>query len=149
MIAASACLCGFECRYDGKANTVPEIEELYRKGAIVPVCPEQMGGLSTPRVPAEIQNGVGRDVWRGTARVMSREGKDVTEEFKKGALEAWKVLADAKIPKAILKERSPSCGSGTIYDGSFSGKTMTGMGVTTALFLDRGILVMSEQNFRV
>jgi uncharacterized protein YbbK (DUF523 family) len=147
MIGASACLCGLECRYDAKANTVVEIEDLYKSGMVVDICPEQMGGLPTPRIPAEIQNGDGRDVWKGTAKVVSKTGADVTDQFKKGAMEALKRIQSLGVKKVILKERSPSCGSNLIYNGQFDGTKIPGFGVTSALFIENGIEVLSEEEY--
>ena len=133
----SACLLGVNCRYDGKNNKLPDdkLEELKEKYELIPVCAEIYGGLTTPRVPSERREG----------RVYSKLGTDVTEEFTKGA-EA--VLYMAKLfgaELAILKENSPSCGSGTIYDGSFSGKLTEGDGVTAELLKKHGITVIGEK----
>ena len=133
----SACLLGVNCRYDGKNNKLPDekLEELKEKYELIPVCAEIYGGLTTPRVPSERRDG----------RVYSKVGVDVTEEFTKGA-EA--VLYMAKLfgaELAILKENSPSCGSGTIYDGSFSGKLTEGDGVTAELLKKHGITVIGEK----
>lgn len=133
----SACLLGVNCRYDGKNNKLPDdkLEELKEKYELIPVCAEIYGGLTTPRVPSERREG----------RVYSKLGTDVTEEFTKGAGE---VLYMAKLfgaELAILKENSPSCGSGTIYDGSFSGKLTEGDGVTAELLKKHGISVIGEK----
>ena len=133
----SACLLGVNCRYDGKNNKLPDekLEELKEKYELIPVCAEIYGGLTTPRVPSERRDG----------RVYSKVGVDVTEEFTKGA-EA--VLYMAKLfgaELAILKENSPSCGIGTIYDGSFSGKLTEGDGVTAELLKKHGITVIGEK----
>ena len=137
--AASACLCGHKVRYDGGdcavQGALPE--------QIVPICPEVMGGLPTPRAPAEIVDGDGHDVWAGRARVMGADGVDVTEAFKQGALLALQRLQAAQIDTVYLKSKSPSCGQGRIYDGSFRGQLRTGDGVTTALFKQQGIRVIS------
>ncbi len=135
MIIVSACLADVRCRYDGTAKPCDEVIRLVAEGKAVPVCPEQLGGLPTPRVPAEI---------RGD-RVITRDGVDVTEAFRRGAQETLKLakLVDAKA--ALLKARSPSCGSGKIYDGSFSGKLVDGDGVFADLCKINGIDVKTEE----
>ena len=137
--AASACLCGHKVRYDGGdcavQNALPE--------QILPICPEVMGGLPTPRAPAEIVGGDGHDVWAGRAHVLDAHGVDVTEAFKQGAKLALRRLQAAHIDTVYLKSKSPSCGQGQIYDGSFSGQLREGDGVSTALFKQHGICVIS------
>ena len=137
--AASACLCGHKVRYDGGdcavQNALPE--------QILPICPEVMGGLPTPRAPAEIVGGDGHDVWAGSARVLDAHGVDVTEAFKQGAILALQRLQADHIDTVYLKSKSPSCGQGQIYDGSFSGQLREGDGVSTALFKQHGICVIS------
>ena len=137
--AASACLCGHKVRYDGgdcaAQNALPE--------QVLPICPEVMGGLPTPRAPAEIVGGDGHDVWAGRARVIGADGVDVTEAFKHGAELALQRLQAAHIETVYLKAKSPSCGQGQIYDGSFSGNLHDGDGVATALFKSHGIQVIS------
>ena len=137
--AASACLCGHKVRYDGgdcaAQNALPEL--------VLLICPEVMGGLPTPRAPAEIVGGDGHDVWAGCARVMDAYGEDVTEAFKQGAELALQRLQAAHIDTVYLKSKSPSCGQGQIYDGSFSGQLREGDGVSTALFKQHGICVIS------
>ena len=140
----SACLTGCECRYDGKSCLDEKGVEMLRNRKAIPVCPEQLGGLPTPRPPAEIVGGDGFDVLDGRARVVDREGRDVTEAFLKGAREALKIAQAAGARRAILKENSPSCGSSFVYDGTFSGKKVPGVGVTAALFIRNGIEVQSE-----
>ncbi|BAU29553.1 uncharacterized protein YbbK (DUF523 family) [Aneurinibacillus soli] len=141
----SACLLGCECRYDGRHNRVEKIEEWLRKGEAIPVCPEQLGGLSTPRLPAEIVGGDGFDVLDGHARVIDNEGNDVTKEFIHGAEQTLRIAQTAKASAAILKERSPSCGSTLIYNGTFSKEKRSGPGVTAALLTRHGISVSSEE----
>ncbi|MED4782165.1 DUF523 domain-containing protein [Brevibacillus choshinensis] len=142
----SACLIGCECRYDQKSCLDQELEQLLREGKVIPVCPEQLGGLPTPRPPAEIVGGDGFDVLDGNARIVDQKGNDVTEEFLMGAQQALKLAQTIGATSAILKENSPSCGSTFVYDGTFSGKKVTGTGVTAALFRRNGIDVESEQN---
>ena len=133
MIIVSACLAGYRCRYDGKIVPDEEIVALIKSGGAIPVCPEMMGGLPCPRVPAErTEDGL---------RVVTREGKDVTEAFTSGAKEALRMAKLYGCEKAILKAKSPSCGCGQIYDGTFSGTLRDGDGVTAELFRENGIAV--------
>ncbi|MED4906960.1 DUF523 domain-containing protein [Brevibacillus centrosporus] len=141
----SACLIGCECRYDQKSCRDQELEQLLREGKVIPICPEQLGGLPTPRPPAEIVGGDGFDVLDGKARIVDQKGNDVTEEFLAGARQALKLAQTVGATSAILKENSPSCGSTFVYDGTFSGKKVTGTGLTAALFRRHGIEVQSEQ----
>ena len=141
MIAVSACLLGICCRYDGGCAVNHELNELYAKGLAVPVCPECEGGLPTPRTPAEIVGGSGEDVLDGNASVVTSDGRDVTAEYVLGAERILAKLGELGIDRCVLKSRSPSCGAGTIYDGSFSGKTVSGNGVAAALFKRNGIRV--------
>ena len=110
---------------------------------LIPVCPEEAGGLSTPRPPAEIVGGDGSDVLDGKAKVMTVDGTDVTEAYLKGAHHALQVAQSHGATRMILKARSPSCGCGDIYDGTFSGTLMSGDGVTTALLKRHGITITS------
>ena len=138
MMIISACLCGCDCKYNGKNNKNESCVELLKRGKAVLVCPEQLGGMTTPRVPSEILKNDGK------ISVISKEGKDVSKEFKKGAKEALKIakLVDAKV--AILKNGSPSCGSKNIYDGTFSNNKIEGKGITAKLFMENEIEVFSE-----
>jgi len=145
MILISACLLGVNCKYDGKNNLKEEIIKHFNKKKIVPVCPEQLGGLATPRLPAEIKGGDGADVLNGQASVITVDGVDVTEEFIRGANETLKILKSLGITEAILKSRSPSCGVGKMYDGSFSSTLISGNGVTSALLIKNGIEVYSDE----
>ena len=135
MIIVSACLAGIPCRYDGGRKTDPAILELVRSGQAIPLCPEQLGGLTTPRVPAEIRDG----------RVFTRDGRDVTEEFHRGAAIVLDMALEYGCGEAILKARSPSCGKGEIYDGTFSGRLVPGDGVTAAILSENGIAVRTEE----
>ncbi len=135
MKLCSACLLGIKCRYDGKDARNKKAIMLLKKEILIPVCPEQLGGLPTPREPAEIMK-------RG---VITRSGRDVTENFKHGAEEVLKIAKMFGIKEAILKQGSPSCGCGRIYDGTFSGKTIRGDGITTALLKKHGIKVITEE----
>ena len=135
MILVSACLCGVNCKYNGKNNLNEEMLELLKKGEVLLVCPEQMGGLETPRNPSEIK------IINNEVKVFMKDGRDVTENYKKGAEEVLRLAKELNINKAILKKKSPSCGCGEIYDGTFTGTLTKGNGITAALLLDNGIEV--------
>ncbi|QUH27152.1 DUF523 domain-containing protein [Serpentinicella alkaliphila] len=149
MILVSACLLGVNCKYDGKNNYNRELVDLLNGKAIVPVCPEQLGGLTTPRIAAEIQNGDGSDVVENSFKVLTKEGVDVSEAFIKGAKETLYIAMSMCITQAFLKAKSPSCGSGKIYDGTFSGVLRSGDGVTTYLLKKNGIKVFTENDFLI
>lgn len=133
-ILVSACLLGEACRYDGKSKPCPVVLALRERYLLIPVCPEVAGGLPTPRTPSEI---VGD-------RVVMKNGNDVTENYQKGAASALETALAHGCTTAILKERSPSCGCGKIYDGTFSGTLKDGNGITAALLLESGIRVLGE-----
>lgn len=135
-VLVSACLLGVCCRYDGKGNPNSEVLALLDRDDVmlIPVCPEQLSGMPTPRIPSERQSG----------RVVNRAGEDVTASFRKGAEEALRIARLYDCRYAIFKERSPSCGCGRIYDGSFTGTLTEGNGVTTELLLQEGIRVCGE-----
>ncbi|HPR16778.1 MAG TPA: DUF523 domain-containing protein [Candidatus Cloacimonadota bacterium] len=137
MIIVSACLAGVCCKYDGGHNQNEKVVELVKQGLAIPVCPEQLGGLSTPRDASEI---IGE-------RVLSIHKIDVTDKFAKGAAEALKLAQLTGCKKAILKQRSPSCGYGQIYDGTFSGTVKEGNGITAALLSKNGIEIFTEEDF--
>lgn len=143
MKLVSACLIGVNCNFEGKNWLNPKLLEEFKEGKLFPVCPEVLGGLSVPRVPAEIQNGDGADVLNGDAKVMNEKGIDVTDQFLKGAQETLKIAKAVGAKEALLIEKSPSCGCGKIFDGSFSGKFVAGDGVTAALLKENGIKVTS------
>jgi len=145
VILVSACLVGIPCQYDGGSCPHDQLQALAAQGGVSPFCPEVAGGLPTPRPPAEIQGGDGGDVLEGRARVVNIEGKDVTAQFLAGARKALRVAQQWGIKEAILKARSPSCGVGQIYDGSFSGRLVEGDGVTVALLRREGIIVRNEE----
>ena len=135
-ILVSACLLGTPCRYDGAPRPCGELARLEALGhRLIPVCPEVMGGLPTPRPPAELQ----RD-----GRVVDRAGKDVTEAYRLGAEEVLELARAHRCTLAVLKERSPSCGRGQIYDGSFTGRLTEGSGVTARLLEEHGVQVYGE-----
>ena len=136
-ILVSACLLGAACRYDGKSVPCEAVLRLARRGAcLVPVCPEQLGGLPTPRTPAE----------RRGESVVTRDGRDVTAEYRRGAEQALSLARLLGCTRAILKSRSPSCGCGQIYDGSFSGTLRPGEGVAAQLLREGGLVVCTEQD---
>ncbi|AWI81972.1 purine-nucleoside phosphorylase [Parazoarcus communis] len=146
-ILVSACLLGEAVRYNGGDNRCDHalLKRWVDEGRVVPVCPEVAGGLSTPRPPAEItRGGGGRAVVDGEARVVAVDGRDVTEQFIRGAERALAHAREMGIRVAVLKEGSPSCGSGAIYDGNFSGTKVAGVGVTTACLAQAGVCVFSE-----
>lgn len=144
MIGVSACLGGCPVRYDGRDQKVVAIAELVKKKEAITICPEVLGGLPIPRDPAEIVGGDGFAVWQGKAKVLTNLGEDVTEVFKNGARKAYQQLKERGIETLVLKEKSPSCGSHLIYDGTFSGTKIEGVGVATAYFLNQGLRVYSE-----
>ena len=143
MYIVSGCLLGIPCKYNGGTNTEPALKEYLADKSYVAVCPETMGGFSAPRPPSEIQNG----------RVRNELGEDVTERFRLGAEKAWKRACDKAqevgepLTAAILKARSPSCGAGIIYDGTFSRVTVAGDGIFAALLKEKGIPIYTEEEF--
>lgn len=146
MIIVSACLCGINTRYDGRSSLNEKVAKLLEEGKAILVCPEQLGGLSTPRPPHEIIGGTGSEVLDGNAKVISINGSDGTKEFISGAEETLKIAKGTGACIAILKAKSPSCGCGKIYDGTFSGNKIDGNGVTAELLIRNGIKVYTEDN---
>ena len=134
-IAVSACLLGENCKYSGGNNISEELLSLLSGHEVIPVCPEVLGGLPVPRVPAEIVDGV----------VMNRDGVSVDEEFRRGAAEALEICRREKADLVILQPRSPSCGVGSVYDGTFSGKRIPGNGIFAALAMENGFRVESAE----
>ncbi len=130
-----ACLLGVSCRYDKEGKERPWVRELLEKHRVIPVCPEQLGGMPTPRDPVE---------WR-QGRAVNNEGEDCTEKFLAGAAETWKLAKLYGCELAILKARSPSCGSHGIYDGSFQGRLTAGMGAAASLLASHGVRLMDEE----
>ncbi|MFQ6056992.1 MAG: DUF523 domain-containing protein [Methanosarcinales archaeon] len=145
MKIVSACLIGIRCRYDGKSKSNKEIMRLFQEEKLIPLCPEQLGGLTTPREPAEL-TGDGLEVLNGKAKVIRKSGKDVTENFLRGAKETLKIIKLLRIKEAILKQRCPSCGCGMIYDGTFSGRLVKRDGVTAALLKLNGIKIITDED---
>lgn len=135
-VLVSACLAGEACRYDGGSVAHPEVQRLVGLGRAVPVCPELLGGLSSPREPVELSGG----------RALCPSGRDVTAEFRNGARKCLELAQEMGCTRAILKARSPSCGSGRIYDGTFSKRLIPGDGVLAALLKEHGIAVESDED---
>lgn len=135
MIVISMCLLGTNCTYSGSNNACERAIALFRSGKAIAVCPEQMGGLTTPRIPAEI---VGD-------RVVNESGEDVTQQFQKGVEEAARLVWIAGCTHALLKSRSPSCGSGRIYDGTFTHTQVDGNGLFAAKLIEMGITIETEE----
>ncbi len=135
-ILVSACLLGVPCRYDGTGKADERIVALAKTRHLIPVCPEQLGGLPTPRPPAE----------RNGTRVLTRDDRDVTVPFLRGAQETQRLARLFSCRIAILKANSPSCGSGQIYDGCFCGRLIPGDGMTAALLKQDGLTVLSEKD---
>lgn len=131
-ILVSRCLLGEKCRYDGKCIPDESVIRLWDENELVPVCPEMLGGLDCPRTPCERQK---------DGRVLSRDGVDRTEEYRRGAEAALRICLENGCERAILKARSPSCGRDVIYDGTFSGTLTQGNGVTAELLIRNGIPV--------
>lgn len=146
MIMISACLCGINCKYDGSNNANTFFMDLLSRNLVLPVCPEQLGGLPTPRPPCEILGGDGAAVLAGTARVLAQDGRDFSAEFVRAAHETLHIAQLAGLETAVLKSNSPSCGVCRIYDGSFTHAVVSGDGVTTALLRQHGIAVYHENH---
>jgi uncharacterized protein YbbK (DUF523 family) len=133
-ILISACLIGVNCRYNAERFVMDGLDELMAKHHLIPVCPEIFGGMSTPRDPSEIRSG----------RVYAKSGADVTDYYKRGADEVLRLARLYKCEYAVLKQRSPSCGHGRIYDGTFSGQLIEGSGVCAKRLAEAGITVLDE-----
>ncbi|MGH3652794.1 DUF523 domain-containing protein [Glutamicibacter sp.] len=140
-VLVSSCLAGIPCRYNGKAKTDPAIAEAVARGEAIAACAEELGELPTPRPPAEIVGGDGNDVLEGHAAVIDINGEDISGQFVAGAQKVADIVQRRGITEAILQDRSPSCGCGTIYDGSHTGKLVAGDGVLAALLKRRGVNV--------
>ncbi len=138
IIAVSKCLLGVNCKYSGGNNYCQAVVDFTADKIVVPVCPEEAGGLSTPRKPCEIVRS------NGELRVVNSDGEDVTENFVRGAELCLAEAQNIGVTLAVLKSRSPSCGCGEIYDGTFSGTVVQGNGIAAQLFLDHGIEVVTE-----
>jgi len=136
MKLVSGCLIGVKCNYKAEARPNKKLIEMFKMGELLPVCPEMLGGLPAPREPCEQKD----------KKVFAKSGKDVTKEFAKGAKEVMALVKKYNIKEAILKARSPSCGSGKIYDGSFSGKLIDGDGVLASILKRKGIKIITEED---
>jgi len=146
----SPCLLGIRTRWDEGCEEIEELINLVKSGQAVFLCPEQLGGLTTPRVPAEIETGkTAKDVLNGDARVLAKTGNDVTDQFVAGAQRILEFCQRFGVEAAILKSGSPSCGSIQTYDGSFTGTLIAGRGITAELLEKYGIKVYNEVNFRI
>lgn len=148
MYIISACLCGVNCKYNGNNNLSERCLKLFKEGKAVLVCPEQLGGLSTPRNPVELDN-IASEVIEGNGKALSNKGEDVTEQFLNGAYETLKIARELGATKAILKEGSPSCGSNYIYDGNFTGNKISGKGITAQILENDGVIVFSDEELEV
>lgn len=137
-IGVSSCLLGVNCKYNGKSNYNEQIVALQNKYDLIPICPEVLGGLSIPRVPAEIRNN----------KVINENNIDVTKNYQEGAKKALTILKENDVKIVIMKSKSPSCGYQKIYDGSFSHTLKEGNGIATDLFLKNGITILTENNFK-
>ena len=135
-ILVSACLLGINCKYDGENNKNDKVLEYIKDKEVIPICPEIMGGLPTPRVPSEIKDN----------KVITKENKDVTNNFSKGAEEVLYLAKLFNVKKALLKAKSPSCGVGEIYDGTFTHTKINGDGITTRLLKENNIEVITEND---
>lgn len=133
-ILVSACLLGVGCRYDGQSKPLPQLQQLLKEHTCIPVCPEVFGGLPTPRPPAERQG----------SRVVNKEGEDVTDQFIRGTAEVLRLASLYRCKAVLLKEKSPSCGSGQIYDGTFTGTLTEGDGLCAEMLKRQGISVYGE-----
>lgn len=136
MILISACLVGLNCKYNGKNNYDEKALQLVKNGEAIPICPEQLGGLSTPRNSAEIK------IINNVVHVFDNENKDVTDAFVKGANEVLKLAKELNVKKVILQSRSPSCGVGKIHSGNFDGKLIDGNGILAQMLIDNDIEVI-------
>lgn len=138
MILVSSCLAGINCKYDGGNNFNEKVFNLVKEGKAIPVCAEQFGGLTTPRIASEIR------YINGKRHVINKEGQDVTEQFEKGAQEILDLAKKLNVTKAILKAKSPSCGKGKIYNGKFNGELIDGNGILADLLIKNGIEIITE-----
>ena len=146
-ILVSACLLGLKTNYKGEGKEIDQLVKLWKEGKVVYVCPEQIGGLTTPREPSEIEEGKSaKDVLEGKGRVLTQSGKDETEQYLRGARQTLGICKKLGITTAILKARSPSCGSEQVYDGTFTNKKVVGSGITAELLRQNGIKVFDEEH---
>ena len=141
MILVSACLVGINCKYNGKNNYNEKIFQLVKNKKAIPICPEQLGGLKTPRIPAEVK------YINNELHVITKDGVDVTENYIRGAYEVLDLAIRLNIKKVILQPRSPSCGYKKIYDGNFNGNLINGNGILVNLLIENGIEVISADDY--
>ncbi len=134
MIIVSACLAGVQCRYNGSSYAVPSIMEMVIQGKAIPICPEILAGLPTPRPPVELYKG----------KIITLTGDDQTDRYRAGAQMGLEIAVASRCQKAILKSKSPTCGTGRIYDGTFSGNLISGDGIFTKMLKEKGIEVCTE-----
>ena len=139
MILVSSCLTGINCKYNGGNNYNEKVFNLVKEGKAIPVCAEQLGGLTTPRIASEVK------FVNGKRMVINKAGEDVTKQFEKGAQEILDLAKKLNITQAILKARSPSCGKGKIYNGEFDGQLTEGNGILADLLIENGIEVITEE----
>ena len=144
MYLISACLCGVNCKYNGLNNYNEICDKLFTSGKAILVCPEQLGGLPTPRIPSEIIGESSNILNNNNGSVIDKNGNYVTPQFVKGAKETLQIAKKLNIKKAILKDGSPSCGVNYIYDGNFNGSKIKGMGITAQLLKESSIDIISE-----
>lgn len=144
MYLISACLCGVNCKYNGLNNYNEICDKLFTSGKAILVCPEQLGGLPTPRIPSEIIGESSNILNNNNGSVIDKNGNDVTPQFVKGAKETLQIAKRLNIKKAILKDGSPSCGVNYIYNGNFNGSKIKGMGITAQLLKESSIDIISE-----
>lgn len=142
MILVSACLVGVNCKYNGENNFNQKVFDLVKSGKAIPICPEQLGGLATPRTPVEIE------VINGKKHAIDKDGIDVTKEYIKGAKEVLELAKKLNIKKAILQPRSPSCGVNKIYNGNFDKTLVDGNGLTAELLKENGIEILSSDEIK-
>ncbi|MBM6859936.1 DUF523 domain-containing protein [Clostridium saudiense] len=145
MYLISACLCGVNCKYNSGNNYSKYCDDLFKSGKAILICPEQLGGLPTPRIPSEMIEKAEK-ILKREGKILAKDGRDVTEEFVKGANEVEKIAKKLNIEGAILKDGSPSCGVNYVYDGTFTGKKIKGRGITAEILVKNGISVISEND---
>lgn len=136
MIAVSSCLAGVACTYKGSHHKIEKIRQLVKENKAIMICPEVLAGMSIPRDPCEIID----------RRVLSNQGKDCTKEYQEGALKALAILKKHNVDVVLLKAKSPSCGKGKVYDGTFSHTLVEGDGITVTLLEENGIIVYNEDH---
>lgn len=146
MILISACLCGVNCRHDGCIIENQLLKKLVALKKAIPLCPEILGGRGVPRQPSEIVGGSADDVINGMAKIIDKTGVDLTSEILTGVLQVVATAKKLEIKKAVLKTKSPACGMGKIFDGTFSGKLTDGNGILTTALIKEGIEVYTEDN---